>query len=95
MPLFAFGDRTGTSYTHCGGSSHENVGPTSKPQKAGSLVTSMDANTCSIMRTHAFHTGSMMAGFADGSVRGIRDDIDGDTWWAICTPNQGDIPGAY
>lgn len=96
MPLFAFGNRTGaTKYTTCGGHNHENVGSTSKPQQAGNLGTSMSANTCSVMRTQAFHTGSMMAGFADGSVRTIRDDIDGDTWWAICTPNQGDIPGEY
>ena len=96
MPLFAFGNRAGTtSYTECGGSNHNNVGPTSKPQAASNPVTSISANTCSIMRTQAFHTGSMMAGFADGSARTIRDDIDGDTWWAICTPNQGDIPGEY
>lgn len=99
MPLFAFGNRAGTtSYTACSGYDHNNVGPTSKPQQAGGLVTDMGVdgvNICSIMRTQAFHTGSMMAGFADGSARTIRDDIDGDTWWAICTPNQGDIPGEY
>jgi prepilin-type processing-associated H-X9-DG protein len=96
MAVFAYGNRAGTtSYTTCSGSSHNNVGPTSKPQAASNLVSSMSANTCSIMRTQAFHTGSMMAGFADGSVRMIRDDIDGDTWWAICTPNQGDIPGEF
>ena len=98
MPLFAFGNRAGTtSYTQCGGSSHNNVGPSSKPQQAGPQVASMGAgsSSCSIMRTQAFHTGSMMAGFADGSARTIRDDIDGDTWWAICTPNQGDLPGDF
>lgn len=96
MAVFAYGNRAGTtSYTECGGSNHNNVGPTSKPQAASNPVSSMSANTCSIMRTQAFHAGSMMAGFADGSVRTIRDDIDGDTWWAICTPNQGDIPGEY
>lgn len=96
MPLFAYGNRAGTTnYTTCGGANDNNVGPVSKPQQAGNLVTSMSASTCSIMRTQAFHTGSMMAGFADGSARTIRDDIDGDTWWAICTPNQGDIPGEY
>lgn len=98
MPLFAFGNQAGTtSYTQCGGSSHNNVGAASKPQHAGPEVASMtgDSSGCSIMRTQAFHTGSMTAGFADGSVRGIRDDIDGDTWWAICTPNQGDLPGDF
>ena len=96
LPLFAYGNRAGTtSSTTCGGQNHNNVGPTSKPQAASNLVSSLSANTCSILRTQAFHTGSMMAGFADGSARTIRDDIDGDTWWAICTPNQGDLPGEY
>ena len=98
MPVFAFGNRAGTtSYTQCGGSSHNNVGAASKPQQAGPQVASMtgDSSGCSIMRTQAFHTGSMLAGFADGSTRTIRDDIDGDTWWAICTPNQGDMPGDF
>jgi prepilin-type N-terminal cleavage/methylation domain-containing protein/prepilin-type processing-associated H-X9-DG protein len=98
MAIFAYGDRAGTtSYTHCGGFRHSNVGPSSKPQQAGPQVTSMGAgsSSCSIMRTQAFHTGSMMAGFADGSVRGIGDDINGDTWWAICAPNQGDLPVDY
>jgi len=96
LPVFAYGDRAGAaSYTTCGGSSHNNVGPTSKPQQAGGLVASTSVNTCSNMRTQAFHSGIMMAGFADGSARTIRDDIEGDTWWAICTPKQGDIPGEY
>jgi len=96
MPLFAYGNRGGTThYTSCGGSSHNNVGPTSKPQAAGNQMTGQSADTCSSARTQAFHTGMMMAGFADGSARAIRDDIDGNTWWAICTPNQGEIPGEY
>ena len=100
-PIFAYGNPQGTvSYTECGGRNDNNVGPASKPQRASNPLTGTDqnawnSNTCSGMRTQAFHTGSMMAGFADGSARAIRDDIDGDTWWAMCTPNQGDSPGAF
>jgi len=96
MPMFAFGSRDGlTSFVTCEGRNHSNVGPNSKPQKAGNLVVDLNANTCSSMRTQAFHSGNMMAGFGDGSVRSIRDDIDGLTWWAICTPKEGDLPGDF
>jgi type II secretory pathway pseudopilin PulG len=97
MPLFAFGNPAGTSsFVNCNGYSHNNVGPNSKPQPAGPLVTSMGVNTCSGMRTQAIHAGGLMtAGFADGSARTIRDDISGDTWWAVCTPKQLDLPGEF
>ena len=96
VPMFAFGSRDGlTSFTTCSGNNNGNVGANSKPQKAGNPVTTMSANTCSSMRTQAFHSGSMMASFGDGSVRAIRDDIDGQTWWAICTPKEGDLPGEF
>jgi len=100
-PIFAYGNPQGTvSYTECGGRNDNNVGPASKPQRASNPLTGTDqnswsSNTCSGMRTQAFHTGIMTAGFADGSTRAIRDDIDGDTWWALCTPNQGDSLGAF
>lgn len=97
LPVFAFGDPSGaTSFSNCLGSSHNNVGPNSKPQGAGSLVAAIDVNTCSSMRTQAFHAGGLMsAGFADGSVRPIQGDISGDTWWALCTPRNRDIPGDF
>ena len=37
----------------------------------------------------------MTAGFADGSVRSIAISIDGDTWWSLCTPNQGEISADF
>lgn len=96
MPLFAYGNSAGTaSYVQCQGLDHNNVGPNSKPQSPGPPVTTMSANTCSVMRTQAIHSGLMTAGFADGSTRMIRDTIDGDTWWALCTPKQGDNPGDH
>jgi prepilin-type N-terminal cleavage/methylation domain-containing protein/prepilin-type processing-associated H-X9-DG protein len=96
MPIFAYGDRTGTtSFTQCGGYSYNNVGALSKPQPAGSPVSSQDVNTCATSRTQAIHSNRMMAGFADGSVRTIGIDIDGDAWWALCTPNQGDRPEGF
>jgi prepilin-type N-terminal cleavage/methylation domain-containing protein len=98
MAIFAFGSRDGlTAYRWCGAAwpHHNPVGPASKPQSAGNPVTTASANTCSYMRTHALHGGIMMAGFADGRVQALSDSIDGDTWWALCTPKQGDSPGGF
>lgn len=96
LPMFAFGSRNGvTSFVNCEGRDHNNVGPNSKPQRAGEMVPVLDANICSSMRTQAFHSGSMMASFGDGSVRAISEDIDGQTWWALCTPKAGDNPGQF
>jgi prepilin-type N-terminal cleavage/methylation domain-containing protein len=101
-PIFAYGSPDGTySFgTTCNARNDNNVGPTSKPQPSSNPLTgtnqnSWSSNTCSGMRTQAFHTGIMTAGFADGSTRAISDSIDGDTWWALCTPNQGDTPGEF
>jgi prepilin-type N-terminal cleavage/methylation domain-containing protein len=97
LPVFAFGDVRGvTSFTECMGGNQNNVGPLSKPQPAGPPVEIQDANTCTSMRTQTFHAGNVMSvGFADGSVRVLQGDISGDTWWALCTPGQADIPGEF
>ena len=94
--VFAYGSRDGaTSYLQCNSLNHSNVGPNSKPQPSGSLQAAEDVNNCSGKRTQAIHAGIMTAGFADGSVRSIVVSIDGDTWWAMCTPNRGDMPGDF
>jgi prepilin-type N-terminal cleavage/methylation domain-containing protein len=32
---------------------------------------------------------------ADGSVRGVGASISGELWWALCTPNSGEVIGEY
>ena len=32
---------------------------------------------------------------ADGSVNSLSGNIAPTTWWALCTPAQGDVPGDY
>ena len=96
MPVFAYGSRDGTtSFLQCQSLNHNNVGPNSKPQPPGNTRISEDVNSCSGKRTQAIHSGIMTAGFADGSVRAIADSIDGDTWWSLCTPNQGEVLGDF
>ena len=36
----------------------------------------------------------MNVGLGDGSVRTIAGSITGTTWWALCTPNAGDLLGS-
>jgi hypothetical protein len=31
---------------------------------------------------------------ADGSVRFLNIGMSGTTWWALCTPASGDLPGS-
>jgi prepilin-type N-terminal cleavage/methylation domain-containing protein len=97
MPVFAYGSRDGvTPFANCNAlSAHKPVGPESKPQPSGNTVSSEGTTTCSMARTQAIHSDSMTAGFADGSVRMIAASIDGDTWWALCTPNQGEVSGSF
>ena len=39
------------------------------------------------------HPGGMMVAMADGSVRSLSPSMSGATWWAACTPNDGDALG--
>ena len=96
MAVFAYGSRNGaTSFLQCNSLNHNNVGPNSKPQPAGNPVAAEDVNNCSGKRLQAIHSDAMTAGFADGSVRSIAISIDGDTWWSLCTPDQGEVTSAF
>jgi prepilin-type N-terminal cleavage/methylation domain-containing protein/prepilin-type processing-associated H-X9-DG protein len=46
---------------------------------------------CDFYRPTSLHPGTMNALFADGSVRGISANIQPIVWWAICTPNGGEV----
>jgi prepilin-type N-terminal cleavage/methylation domain-containing protein len=48
---------------------------------------------CDPTRTSTGHTGGMLVGLADGSVRFLSAGIRGDTWWAACTPAGGEVLG--
>jgi prepilin-type N-terminal cleavage/methylation domain-containing protein/prepilin-type processing-associated H-X9-DG protein len=39
------------------------------------------------------HTGGINAALGDGSVRFVNGAISGTTWFAVCTPSNGDLPG--
>jgi prepilin-type N-terminal cleavage/methylation domain-containing protein len=37
---------------------------------------------------------TVQTSFFDGSVRGATSSVGGNTWWALMTPQAGDIPGS-
>ena len=54
----------------------------------------MPPPTCDGNRASSPHTGGINAALADGSVRFIAAGVSPGTWWALMTPNSGDIPGS-
>jgi prepilin-type N-terminal cleavage/methylation domain-containing protein/prepilin-type processing-associated H-X9-DG protein len=45
---------------------------------------------CSILAA-GHHTGGMNTSFADGSVHYLSGSINANTWWALVTPNGGEV----
>ena len=44
---------------------------------------------CDYRRLQALHTGVMIAGLADGSVRGVNANISAGAWTIVCNPKDG------
>ncbi|MDB5309324.1 MAG: pulG 2 [Gemmataceae bacterium] len=40
------------------------------------------------------HTGGIIVGLGDGSVRSVNTSITTATWWSVITPSAGDIQGS-
>jgi prepilin-type N-terminal cleavage/methylation domain-containing protein len=49
--------------------------------------------TCDGGRASSMHTGTIICGLGDGSVRGVSASITPGTWWAAFTPAAGDVLG--
>ena len=77
-PGFAF---TWTSYS---------VGPQSKFQ----VQPSPFLGNCDPTLTSTPHSSGMQVGLADGSARILKRNISESTWWAACTPANGDMLGS-
>jgi prepilin-type N-terminal cleavage/methylation domain-containing protein len=44
-------------------------------------------------RVNSAHIGGAVVGLGDGSVRAVSAFVKQPTWWAICRPNDGAVPG--
>jgi prepilin-type N-terminal cleavage/methylation domain-containing protein/prepilin-type processing-associated H-X9-DG protein len=60
--------------------------PPPNPTTYAGTVTSF----CSALAA-GHHTGGMNAAFADGSVHFLSGSMSGDTWWALVTPDGGEV----
>jgi hypothetical protein len=65
------------------------IGPQSKFQHRPSPF----LGNCDPTRAATAHHGGIQVCMADGSVRQIGPTVSGNTWWALCTPASGDVPG--
>jgi prepilin-type N-terminal cleavage/methylation domain-containing protein len=48
---------------------------------------------CDPTRASTAHTGGILVGLADGSVRTLAPSMSGATWWAAVTPAGGEVLG--
>jgi prepilin-type N-terminal cleavage/methylation domain-containing protein len=93
MALFAYGSANGstgyaTADTEGGPAIPGIVGPASKFQ-----VQPLPGTANPGLASTAHITMNVLMG--DGSVQSLSAGIDPNTWWALCTPAQGDVPGDY
>jgi prepilin-type N-terminal cleavage/methylation domain-containing protein len=49
---------------------------------------------CNNQRAASPHDAGIEVAMADGSTHTFTQGMDPNTWWALCTPNAGDIPGS-
>jgi prepilin-type N-terminal cleavage/methylation domain-containing protein/prepilin-type processing-associated H-X9-DG protein len=95
-PIFAFGSADGTvnyakGMTQGGPGATGVVGPASKFLSVTSAVWLSAPSYKGV--PVALHTGGMNVALGDGSVRLLSNGISGTTWWAACTPAQGEVLG--
>ncbi|MFL5244055.1 MAG: DUF1559 domain-containing protein [Gemmataceae bacterium] len=81
-------DATGNISGAGGFATPQPVGITSVPQTSISDY----INNCDFLRASTSHS-TMNICMGDGSVRNVSSTITGATWWAICTPNGGEVVG--
>jgi prepilin-type N-terminal cleavage/methylation domain-containing protein len=52
------------------------------------------SQNCDPTRAATAHSGGMVVGLADGSVRTLSSSLSGTTWWAAVTPAGGEVFGS-
>jgi prepilin-type processing-associated H-X9-DG protein len=71
------------------------VGVASVWQQPTNNQTTYNATTnpggCDFYRATSMHTGVINVAFADGSVHSLSASISPSIWWALCTPQGGEV----
>src|SRR5262249_23531407 len=91
MPMFCYGNRAGTQgyQSFFGWGPPGKVGPISKFQ----LNPDPFATVCDTAVAQTYHTAVMNVCLGDASVRALAGGISPNTWWAACTPMNGEVLG--
>jgi prepilin-type N-terminal cleavage/methylation domain-containing protein len=93
--IFAYGkdnaNGTYTPYKSGMDSGTGNVGPASKFLTVSPAAFAASGTATDIQAPTALHTGGMVIGLADGSVRLLNNGVSPATWWAACTPAGGEV----
>ncbi|MBN9518399.1 DUF1559 domain-containing protein [bacterium] len=71
------------------------IGPSSKPTIFGipGNNTTVASSICDRGQASSPHTGVIVVGLGDGSVRNLNSSIDANVWWAACTRAGGETLG--
>ena len=70
------------------------TGADAKPTIFGISAPNTTAGKCDRGQASSPHSGTIMVGMADGSIRSVSSGVSATTWWAACTRNGGDILGS-
>jgi hypothetical protein len=54
----------------------------------------LQAGPCDRGVASGFHTGGLVVGLGDGSVRILNQNMSAATWWSALTPNGGEVLGS-
>jgi prepilin-type N-terminal cleavage/methylation domain-containing protein len=90
-PFFAYGYKNGPGYSPW-------VAPPQVPAgtQIGLIVVPHDKDKITDCgRASSPHTGGIVTGFADGSVRVVAPEVATGVWYGACTPNGGEILGDF
>jgi hypothetical protein len=60
----------------------------------GGIQANARPHQCDYRRLQALHTGVMVTGLADGSVRMVSATISALTWQRVCSPSDGQVLGS-
>jgi hypothetical protein len=71
------------------------TGVNSKPTVFGIPRPNDTSGPCDRGLASSSHTGLIMVGLCDGSVRSVSSQVDAATWWAACTRAGGEPPGNW